>query len=549
MKKLQYRLRIWRQIKPYIKAVRIFYLGDVTTEILIRGITLLFPVLYGVLLEKVILEKQSDYLWRVIEGYLLLQLVKSCLMILQRICQNRVVNEVACKMKVDLFRNYLQMPVRDYSKLSGGDMKMTLEDAVDKLADFPSSNYRYWLNMLYIPLLTAALLKINWILTIVALLSIPVTFLLDHMVSRREKKVNDILNENDASWATWLDETIHEWKEIRVHKCEKMRREEFEEFQETDETYFSTWLRYWVTRVLVIPTVKDDFFMQFLMYFLGGFLIYYKQLSIGMLLVFIQYFSILSEQVKAVSGEDANLQSDMAHYQRILNQYDAAKENVSIEKYVPEDFDMTLEKISFRYEKDGKNIINDLSLQIKKGDRIGFYGESGSGKSTLLKLMLGILEPAAGQIRYGKHPLYELDKKILYQNIAYISQEAVLYNESVLENLRLVKEDATLEEIEVACKKAGIYDVIMALPEGFDTEIGENGSLLSGGQRQRLILAKAFLKDAKIFMLDEATSALDHQVEKFLIDSLKSIARDKTVIIVAHKENSLNMCDSLVRLG
>ena len=549
MKKLQYRLRIWRQIKPYIKAVRIFYLGDVTTEILIRGITLLFPVMYGVLLEKVILEKQSDYLWRVIEGYLLLQLVKSCLMILQRICQNRVVNEVACKMKADLFRNYLQMPVRDYSKLSGGDMKMTLEDAVDKLSDFPSSNYRYWLNMLYIPLLTAALLKINWILTIVALLSIPVTFLLDHMVSRREKKVNDILNENDASWATWLDETIHEWKEIRVHKCEKMRREEFEEFQETDETYFSTWLRYWVTRVLVIPTVKDDFFMQFLMYFLGGILIYYKQLSIGVLLVFIQYFSILSEQVKAVSGEDANLQSDMAHYQRILNQYDAAKENVSIEKYVPEDFDMTLEKISFRYEKDGKNIINDLSLQIKKGDRIGFYGESGSGKSTLLKLMLGILEPAAGQIRYGKHPLYELDKRILYQNIAYISQEAVLYNESVLENLRLVKEDATLEEIEVACKKAGIYDVIMALPEGFDTEIGENGSILSGGQRQRLILAKAFLKDAKIFMLDEATSALDHQVEKFLIDSLKSIARDKTVIIVAHKESSLNMCDRLVRLG
>ena len=548
MKKLQYRMRIWRQIKPYIKSVKIFYLGDIATEIPIRGITLLFPIMYGILLEQVILGKQSEYLWRVIVGYLFLQLVKSCLLILQKICQNRVINEVACEMKTDLLRDYLRIPIREYSKLSGGDMKMTLEDAVDKLSVFPSSNYRYWLNMLYIPLLAVALLRINWILTIVAVLSIPVTFFLDHMVSHREKKVNDILNENDASWATWLDETIHEWKEIRVHKCEKMRREEFEEFQETDETYFSVWLRYWVTRVLVIPTIKDEFFMQFLMYFLGGILIYYRQLSIGVLLVFIQYFSILSEQVKAVSAEDANLQSDMAHYQRILNRYDAAKENVRGEKYAPEGFDMTLEKISFRYEKEGKNIINDLSLQIPKGERVGFYGESGSGKSTLLKLLLGILEPAAGQIRYGKHPLQEIDKRILYQNVAYISQEAVLYNESVLENLRLVKEDATLEEIEEACKKAGIYEVIQSLPDGFDTGIGENGSLLSGGQRQRLILAKAFLKDAEIYMLDEATSALDHQVEKFLIDSLSSIARDKTVIIVAHKESSLNMCDRLVRL-
>ena len=118
----------------------------------------------------------------------------------------------------------------------------------------------------------------------------------------------------------------------------------------------------------------------------------------------------------------------------------------------------------------------------------------------------------------------------------------------MLENLKLVREDATGEEIEEACRQAGILEVIRELPEGFDTVIGENGSIFSGGQRQRLILVRAFLKDPKIFLFDEATSALDHQTEEMVNENIERISRDKTVILVAHKENSFRVCDRLVRL-
>ena len=388
-----------------------------------------------------------------------------------------------------------------------------------------------------------------WRLALVAFLSVPVTFILDRFVSRREKGINQKINENDASWTTWLDETVKCWREVRVNRCENKRKEEFEEFQTVDETYFVTWLRFWVTRVLVIPKIKDDFMMQFVLYFLGGIFIYYNYISIGMLLVFVQYYGILSGSVKAVSSMDAGLQSEKPHYERILKHL-AGEETVEEDKnLIPARYDLSFEHVSFRYADAKKEVVHNLSFQAAMGSRVGFYGESGAGKSTVIKLMLGQLKPDAGLISYGTVPLKDICKRELYQRIAYISQEARLFRESIAENLRMGKADASLEEMAEACKRADIYDFIQSLPEGLETEIGENGALLSGGQRQRLLLAKAFLRDADIYIFDEATSALDARTEEHIKDTLKAVPGNKTVFIIAHKEQFLELCDFVVRLS
>ena len=124
-----------------------------------------------------------------------------------------------------------------------------------------------------------------------------------------------------------------------------------------------------------------------------------------------------------------------------------------------------------------------------------------------------------------------------------------MFRESIAENLRMGKADASLEEMAEACKRADIYDFIQSLPEGLETEIGENGALLSGGQRQRLLLAKAFLRDADIYIFDEATSALDARTEEHIKDTLKAVPGNKTVFIIAHKEQFLELCDFVVRLS
>lgn len=548
MNKLRYRWEIWEQINPYIRESKAWYGGEILSEIIIRIAAMLFPVFYSIFLEKVILGRDIRCLIWVIGGYIIVQFVKSGVSVFQKNCQNEVRNTVSGKIRVFSLDKYFQMQFETYASLHSGDVKMTLEDAVNKAADFPTQFYQYCMNGIFIVIMAIVLIGIDWRLSIVAFLSVPITLFLDHMVSLSEKDVNQILNENDASWAAWLDETINGWKEIRINKYGNKRKKEFEEFQIVDETYFMTWLRFWVTRTLVIPKMKDDFIMQFLLYFIGGILIYDKYISIGTLLVFVKYYGMLSDSVKEVSASDANLQSEMPHYKRILKHLGSEEYMYSDGTVRPEQYDISFENVTFGYPGAEKNVLENLSFHVGAGDRVGFYGESGAGKSTVLKLMLGQLEPDAGRIQYGTISLKDICKKKLYEKIAYISQDAKLFRESILENLRLGNEDASMEEIEDSCRRAYIYDFIMSLPDGFETEIGENGALLSGGQRQRILLARALLRDADLYILDEATSALDHQIEENIINTLKCIPRNKTVIIVAHKEHFLEMCDYVVKL-
>lgn len=549
MNKLKYRFMLWKQIAPQFQGVRLWYGGDIFSEIAIRVTGMLFPVLYGIFLEKVIIGKDVTYLAWVAGGYVVLQVVKSGLIVFQKICQNKVNNTVYRKIRVLALDKYLHIKPEVYQSLTAGDIKLTLEDAVNKLTSFQTQMYQYCLHGVFGVVMAVILAGISWQLAIVAFLAVPVTFFLDHMVSRSEKGVNGIMNENDASWTTWLDETIKCWREVRVNRCENKRRQEFEEFQIVDETYFVTWLRFWVTRVLVIPKIKDDFIMQFILYFLGGILIYYNYISIGMLLVFVQYYGMLSDSVKAVSSMDAGLQSEKPHYERILKHLtdeEAIEEDGSL---TPTQYDISFEQVSFRYADAEKEVLHKLSFHAGMGSRVGFCGESGAGKSTVLKLMLGQLKPDEGRIAYGNISLKDICKKELYQRIAYIAQEEKLFRESIAENLRMGKEDASMEEMTEACKRADIYDFIQSLPDGFETEIGENGVMLSGGQRQRILLARAFLKDADIYIFDEATSALDAQTEEHIKKALKAVPGNKTVIIVAHKEQFLEFCDYVVKLS
>jgi len=272
-------------------------------------------------------------------------------------------------------------------------------------------------------------------------------------------------------------------------------------------------------------------------------LIYYNQLTIGVLLVFVKYFGILSDSVKAVSVSDANLQAEQVHYERILRHLREENVTETDGTKLPEAFSVQFDAVTFAYGEKEKKVLDRKSFCVRKGERVGISGASGTGKSTLVKLLLGQLEPTEGQVLYDGIPFDEICKEAFYKKIAYISQDEKLFRESVAENLRLGKTDATEDEMREACKKARIYDFISELPEGLETDIGENGSMLSGGQRQRVLLAKAFLRDAELYVFDEATSALDGQAEEEIWDCIKQIPRDKTILIVSHKEDVFKNCD------
>ena len=207
-----------------------------------------------------------------------------------------------------------------------------------------------------------------------------------------------------------------------------------------------------------------------------------------------------------------------------------------------------IEKLSFHYPGQ-EDLFRNVSFSARQGERIAIVGKSGCGKTTLLKLLVGLLHADEGKIRYSGVEIHNIKISGLHKRIGFILQNSRLYNMSVRENLLLVSPDAAKEDLEEACRKACILDYIQELPEGFDTVIGENGSKLSGGQRQRIALARAFLMDVDVYIFDEATSAIDQYSEKLINDAIAGVGEDKIVIIVAHRESSIQLCNRVIRLG
>lgn len=203
-----------------------------------------------------------------------------------------------------------------------------------------------------------------------------------------------------------------------------------------------------------------------------------------------------------------------------------------------------LNHIGFHYA-DNNEVLNDISMTIKKGSNVAFVGKSGGGKSTAMKILCGFYHPQKGDYYIYGHDFSEWNLNALRDKIALVSQNVFLFPVSIAENVSYGKEGATMPEIIEACKKADIHDFIIKLPDGYDTLVGERGARLSGGQKQRLSIARAFLKDAPILLLDEPTSAVDVETEKEIQKSLKRISEDRTVITVAHRLSTVIDADEI----
>ena len=211
--------------------------------------------------------------------------------------------------------------------------------------------------------------------------------------------------------------------------------------------------------------------------------------------------------------------------------------------------EISMDKITFTHDEgQGDTLFHDFSLEIKQGEKIGLVGTSGSGKTTLTKLLLRFADIDSGKITIDGQDISEVTQASLRAKIAYVPQEPLLFHRSVRENIAYGRPDATDAEIEEAAKKAGAYDFIVGLKDGFDTMVGERGIKLSGGQRQRVAIARAILKDAPILVLDEATSALDSESEALIQKSLETLMKNRTSIVIAHRLSTIAKLDRIIVL-
>lgn len=547
--KILYRIKVLHSLKPFASGVKRFLLINFIIGIFVMTLSFIQPLFYKLFIDKVILNGELLLMPFVVIGYLSVFLMNCGSSYLKNYSTNRLVNRVTFRVKMKIMRGFFMRDFSSYDRQSVGDMKMRLDDDTACIGSYAGIQTVDYI-IAYCTLIISAVLLFfyEWRLAAFSCVAIPLTFWLDHIIAKREKIVQNEQRENDQKMSSWLHASVQGWREIKALNLQKHEELQFVRYIHKFAVYFGIWINFWTARALVIPKIKDEFLMQFSLYFLGGILIINGRFEIGSLLVFMQYYGILSQAIKTVSGTDAELVTNMPQSDRMMEELSRKKE-VHNGKQIPGESNLiNFRNVDFAYQDTSKKTISNLSLSITNGERVAITGKSGAGKTTVLKLMLGMLHPTSGTVSFSGIDMKEISRKAMYRRIGFVMQENALFNTSIRDNLCYGKDNATDEELESACRKAFIYDFIMGLPEGFETVIGERGIKLSGGQKQRIVLARLFLCDVDIFIFDEATSALDQYSESIIHDAIETIGQDKTIIVVAHRESSLALCDRVIAL-
>ena len=339
-------------------------------------------------------------------------------------------------------------------------------------------------------------------------------------------------------------DSVRGMKEIQLFGYAKQRLDEIQQRSKKIDTAFER-IKDQEAKVRVYTEVAVSAF-NIIMLFTGLILfsldkIDFSAFLIGVILLMSSYGPVI-----ALSNLSSNLLQTLASGERVLSLLAEEPELKDVESAVDlkEISRIDVENVSFAYGEE--QILSDVSLSVKKGEILGIHGRSGSGKSTLLKLLMRFYDPKSGSIQINGESLPNINTRSLRDNMAYITQQTYIFNETIEENICLARRDATLEEIMEAAKKASIHDFILSLPEGYQTKMTELGGNLSDGEKQRIGIARAFLHNAPIILLDEPTCNLDSLNEAMILKSLLNVKAEKLIILVSHRQSTMAICDQVI---
>ena len=265
---------------------------------------------------------------------------------------------------------------------------------------------------------------------------------------------------------------------------------------------------------------------------------------------FVAFFTaagLMARPIRQLSSLNAVIQKGLAAAEDIFQSMDKQPEDyesgIDLSKAL--EGSVELKNVNFAYSEDGENVLNNISLNVEKGQTIALVGRSGSGKSTVVNLLNRFYDSYSGQITIDGYDIKKIKLKDLRSSISFVSQDPTLFNDTVRNNIAYGNKDVSENAIYQAAREANAYEFIMNLPEGFDTNIGDNGMLLSGGEKQRIAIARALLKKSSILIFDEATSALDNESEKEIQNAIEKASKNKTTFIIAHRLSTVEKADKI----
>jgi ATP-binding cassette subfamily B protein len=449
-------------------------------------------------------------------------------------------------LRLDTYNHVQSAQLKEVHKTSTGQLIATINDDINQLERFLEDGLNQIVQIIGSTIMIGIIfLLCSPFITLFAILPIPVilfgAFFFQHKLAPRFLQVRF----NAAKISEGLASNLQGLLTIKSYTNEKFESQRLEklsmDYQEANRVTIQI-------SSMVTPVIRIAVLTGFLCTLLiGGYQTINHSMNVGVFSLLIFLSQRLLWPFSRLAEVTVNYQRVMASTTRALNLLTWKSETDSGEVCAK---DLGLKaihfsEVSFRYDDNLADIFKQFNLEIGAGKTVAFVGESGSGKSSLIKLLCRFYEPTAGKILYGQKPIEDFSKQAWRQQIALVSQEVFLFFGSVRDNIAYANPQASEEAVIKAAKMAGAHEFIEQLPEGYDSQVGEQGVSLSGGQRQRIAIARAIIKDAPILILDEATSAVDNETELAIQRAIEHLAKDRTTIIIAHRLSTIRNADNV----
>lgn len=457
-------------------------------------------------------------------------------------------NQILSGFRLRLYEKILQLPVSFFSEQKKGDLmsRMTVD-----IGEIQGSIIMTLEGLVKDPLLMLGflvyLVYLSPQLSLFLLVLLPITALIIGRISKRLKKQSSAYSILGGQNMSHVEETLGGVKIIKAFTAEERM---LNKFNDTNDRMFVVLNKMTLRRDLASPVTEVlGIFILCVVLYVGGRLVFSTQLYSSDLISFILGFAMMINPAKNLSATISNIQKGMAAIERIEEILDAPVVVEEKEDAVPlTGFQQQIEfkNVSFRYDE--KTVLHNISFTIQKGQTLALVGSSGAGKSTLADLVPRFHDVTEGAILIDGVNIKDYTLQSLRQQMSFVTQEPILFNDSIGNNIALGNIQATDAEIKEAAKIANAHSFISQKEEGYQTNVGDRGVKLSGGERQRVTIARAVLQNPPILILDEATSALDTESERIVQDAINNLMKDRTSIVIAHRLSTIRNADAIIVL-
>jgi len=540
--------RIMGYLKPYWLQFLLVFVA-----ILIAAVVGLVPsIVTGMIVDEALVGEDMTYLVQLLLIALAAMVASQLVGVLENYINAWISQRIIFDMRNEMYRHLQNMPHSFFTTEKQGDIITRMDTDISGVSSVISGTLsKIVSNVATIVTTLVALFTLSWKLALVGLAVLPLLILPTRSAGKARLKYATETQAKTDEMNQLINETLSVSGSLLVKMFTREERE-FEKFRAVNEEVTNLSMR--ETRSGSLFSVAMGMFTQLgplLIYFAGGLFIiehFDPTLTVGTVTATVALVNRLYRPVESLLNLQVSFTRSLALFTRIFDYLDRESTIVSPEngaKPNVEQQDIRYEHVAFSYDGE-RSILSDVDFTVPGGKMYAIVGPSGSGKSTVVNLIPRLYDVTAGNVKIAGVDVRDFDLAYLRQCIGTVSQEAYLFNGTIMENLLYAREDATPDQVEQACRIANIHDYIASQPDGYDTEVGNRGLKLSGGEKQRLSLARVVLKDPKILILDEATSALDSISENAIQQALEKLMVGRTSIVIAHRLSTILKADCIL---